>query len=74
MVWIERIALDIAAQLVSVQLFEPLWPTMTTRAKALERIQPKGMHVISVRHDVVNASSRSVDTISQTHLAQRLNK
>jgi hypothetical protein len=74
MVWIERITVDIAATLISTQLLAALWPAMTTGAKTLERVQPKSIDVISVRHDVINTSCRLADAMSQTHIAQRLNK
>src|SRR5690242_11084605 len=74
MIWIERVAVDVTPPLVSVQLLEPLGPTMTTAAETLEPVQPKGIHVISMRNDVINASCRLTDAISQAHLAQWLNK
>jgi hypothetical protein len=45
-----------------------------SRAKTLERVQPKSIDVNSVRHDVINASCRPTDAMSQAHIAQRLNE
>jgi len=74
MVSIDRIAINIAAALISVPFFEALWPAMTASAKTLQRVQPKGIHVISMRNDVINANCRPIDAISQAHVAKWLNK
>ena len=74
MIWIERVAVDVTPPLVSAQLLEPLRPAMTACAKALERVQPKSIDVISMRNDVINASCRPIDATSQAHLTQWLEK
>jgi len=74
MVWIERVPVNIVATLVAVQLLEAFRSIMTTGAETLERVQPKGVHVISMRNDVISASCRHINATSQAHLTQWLNK
>jgi hypothetical protein len=74
MIWIERIAVDIAAALISTQFLAALWPAMATGAKTLERVKPKSIDVISMRNDVINASCRPTDAMLLAHLAKWLNK
>ena len=62
MIWIERIAIDVAAFEIAVQLFEFFPALVTVRAQRLQLTEPEFVDVAVVRLDVISDTSRNRTT------------